>query len=64
MSDENPIVIAPASVPQEQALNSTSDITLYGGSAGCFDADTEFMGEHGWIKFSEYVRALRSLNIM
>lgn len=59
MSDENPIVIAPASVPQEQALNSTSDITLYGGSAGCFDADTEFMGEHGWIKFSEYVKGTK-----
>ena len=30
----SPIVIAPASIPQEQALNSTSDITLYGGAAG------------------------------
>lgn len=27
-------IIAPASKPQEDALNSTSDITLYGGSAG------------------------------
>jgi hypothetical protein len=25
------IIIAPASLPQEQALNSTSTITLYGG---------------------------------
>jgi len=25
------ITIAPASKPQEDALNSTSDITLYGG---------------------------------
>jgi hypothetical protein len=25
------ITIAPASLPQEWALNSTSDITLYGG---------------------------------
>lgn len=25
------LVIAPASLPQELALNSTSDITLYGG---------------------------------
>ena len=31
---DSPIVIAPASIPQEQALNSTSDITLYGGAAG------------------------------
>ena len=28
---EDRIVIAPASKPQELALNSTSDITLYGG---------------------------------
>jgi hypothetical protein len=27
-------IVAPASIPQEQALNSTSDITLYGGAAG------------------------------
>lgn len=25
------IVVAPASMPQQLALNSTSDITLYGG---------------------------------
>ncbi len=28
---EERLVIAPASLPQELALNSTSDITLYGG---------------------------------
>ena len=28
------ITIAPASKPQQDALNSTSDITLYGGAAG------------------------------
>lgn len=30
-SDNEQVIIAPASLPQEQALNSTSDITLYGG---------------------------------
>lgn len=31
MEKEPQKVISPASIPQEQALNSTSDITLYGG---------------------------------
>ena len=33
MSD-SPIILAPASVPQEQLLASNSTITLYHGSAG------------------------------
>jgi hypothetical protein len=32
MTDQ--IVIAPASLPQEMALNSTSTVTLYGGAMG------------------------------
>lgn len=31
METDGTITIAPASKPQEDALNSTSDITLYGG---------------------------------
>lgn len=30
---EPPFVLAPASLPQEQFLSSTSNITLYSGSA-------------------------------
>lgn len=29
-----PEMLAPASLPQEQMLNSTSTVTLYAGSAG------------------------------
>lgn len=31
---EEQFVLAPASIPQEQFLSTTSDITLYSGSAG------------------------------
>lgn len=48
------IVLAPASRKQEIFLNSDADITLAGGSAGCFDADTEFLSEAGWIRFADY----------
>lgn len=34
MSNDPPMILAPASIPQEQFLESTSTITLYAGSAG------------------------------
>lgn len=34
MSNQNKTILAPASLPQEQMLNSNSTITLYAGSAG------------------------------
>lgn len=34
MAKEEQFILAPASIPQEQFLSTTSDITLYSGSAG------------------------------
>ena len=44
----------PASEKQEQFINSDSFLTVYGGAAGCLDADTEFLSQNGWKKISEY----------
>lgn len=48
------VKIGPASEKQAQFLASTSDITVFGGAAGCVDKDTEFMSQYGWKKISEY----------
>ena len=47
-------VYAPASKKQEMFLNSKTTITIAGGAAGCFDSETEFLSDKGWVKFSEY----------
>lgn len=47
-------MFAPASKKQEQFINSDSFVTVYGGAAGCLDADTEFLTPHGWKKISQY----------
>ena len=54
MSKEERKIYAPASKKQEMFLNSKTTITIAGGAAGCFDSDTEFLSESGWVKFSEY----------
>lgn len=46
--------LGPASLKQAQFLSSTSDITVFGGAAGCVDKDTEFLSEKGWKKISDY----------
>lgn len=47
-------VLSPASKKQEMFLNSDATITLAGGAAGCFDADTEYLSATGWKKFKDY----------
>lgn len=46
--------VAPASKKQEMFVNSDSTITLAGGAAGCFDAETEYLSEYGWKRFDQY----------
>jgi hypothetical protein len=49
-----PMVYAPASKKQELFLNSKATITLAGGAAGCFDAETEYLTPQGWKYFKDY----------
>lgn len=46
--------IAPASPFQEKYLNNNSRFMIVGGAMGCVDMDTEYLGEHGWRKISQY----------
>jgi len=48
-------VIGPASKKQEMFLNSDATITLAGGAAGCYDSETEYLSERGWVKFPDYL---------
>lgn len=52
-------VIAPQPGAQELAMNTKVDFLIYGGAAGCVDADTEFLSQDGWKKISEYVEGDR-----
>ena len=39
---------------QELAFNTDADIIIYGGSAGCVPATTEFLTDSGWKRFDNY----------
>lgn len=47
-------VVSPSSPYQQKYLNCNSRLIIAGGSFGCVDADTEYLGEYGWKKISEY----------
>lgn len=47
-------VVSPASPYQTKYLNCNSRIQIAGGAFGCVDADTEYLGENGWVKISEH----------
>lgn len=46
--------LRPYSPYQEKYLNNESQWLICGGSFGCVDMDTEYLGEYGWKKISEY----------
>lgn len=48
------VVFAPASKKQELFIESDTTITVFGGSAGCYDGETEYLSPTGWKKFSDY----------
>ena len=50
--------IAPASPFQEKYLNNTSRWLIVGGAMGCVDMDTEYLGENGWRKVSDYANEM------
>ena len=50
----NQALFQPASKKQEMFINSDSFVTVYGGAAGCVDADTEFLTPNGWKRIAEY----------
>ena len=52
-------VVSPASPYQSKYLNCNSRIQIAGGSFGCVDAATEYLGENGWVKISDYVEGER-----
>lgn len=39
---------------QEYAMNTNTDVMIFGGAAGCVDKDTEYLSKDGWKKISEY----------
>lgn len=39
---------------QEYAMNTNTDVMIFGGAAGCVDKDTEYLTVDGWKKISEY----------
>ena len=47
-------VVSPASPYQSKYLNCDSRLIVAGGAFGCVDADTEYLGENGWVKISDY----------
>ena len=47
-------VVRPASPYQAKYLNCDSRLIVAGGSFGCVDMDTEYLGEHGWKKIKDY----------
>jgi len=46
--------IGPASKRQEDFLLSDADITVYGGSAGCYGGAAEYLTSSGWKRFDQY----------
>jgi len=54
MNTKKKEVIGPKSRKQEMFITSKADIVFFGGAAGCVDAETEFLSQHGWKKISEY----------
>lgn len=47
-------VFAPASLKQQQFIESDTTITVFGGSAGCYDGETEYLSPNGWVKIRNY----------
>lgn len=39
---------------QELAFNTDADVIIYGGSAGCCPATTEYLTNSGWKRFDQY----------
>lgn len=51
-------VYSPASKPQEDFINATEDIVIYGGSMGCVPPSTEFLTDKGWVRFDSYEKGM------
>lgn len=47
-------VFAPASLKQQQFIESDTTITVFGGSAGCYDGETEYLSPNGWVNIRNY----------
>ena len=48
------VIIAPQAGRQELAFNLKVDVLIYGGSAGCYSGETEFLTPNGWVEFKDY----------
>lgn len=48
------VVIAPQKGRQELAMGVKCDFIIYGGAAGCLDADTEYLSPAGWRSIGSY----------
>ena len=51
-----PLVIGPRSRKQEMFISDLKDVdvVIFGGGAGCFDSDTEFLSPEGWVRIAEW----------
>lgn len=58
MAKKKKITIAPQKGKQEMALNLKVDVLIYGGAAGCYDGNTEFLTPNGWVKFKDYCEGM------
>tara|TARA_R110000744_G_C19371770_1_gene563147 strand:+ start:19863 stop:22316 length:2454 start_codon:yes stop_codon:yes gene_type:complete len=47
-------MIGPSSIKQSMMLQASANLAVLGGAMGCFDSDTEYLSDRGWVRIADY----------